>query len=285
MIRHSFTIANLVLIALLSYMGVSSAYRLLIGRPPPVPARPPAAVIQVPRERAVNRPWSDYRAIVDRDLFKTGTAPSAEQPKIDLEGLKQTELNLKLWGTVSGLKGAAYAVIEDTKLKQQNLYREGDSLQNAEVKVILREKVVLSVNGRDEILTMEEVKSTGPPSRFSGTTASADSPATRAQRITLRRAQIEEAMQNVSELMGQVKVRPHFENGQPEGLTLSSIAPRSIFRRMGLRNGDVIKGVDGQRIESVDDALKFYESIRSASNMTVDIQRRGRDKSIEYVIK
>jgi len=54
---------------------------------------------------------------------------------------------------------------------------------------------------------------------------------------------------------------------------------------MGLRNGDVITGVDGQQIETVDDALKLYENIMSTSNVEVQIKRRGREKTIQYNIK
>lgn len=285
MIRYYFTIANLLLIALLAYMGVSRAYRVILGLQPPAVIQQASAAVTPPRERQVTRPLSHYKSIEDRNLFKTKGGQGAAAPKIDLEGMKQTDLNLKLWGTVSGFKGGAYAVIEETKERKQNLYREGDSLKNAEVKLILREKVVLRVNGKDEILTMEEIKSGGRRASPSMSRAGSVGGTTRAQRITLRRSQIEDAMANVSELMGQVKVQPHFENGQPDGLKMSSIKPRSIFRRMGLRNGDIIRGVDGQRIESVDDALKFYETVRSASSMTVDLKRRGKDKSIEYVIK
>ena len=108
---------------------------------------------------------------------------------------------------------------------------------------------------------------------------------TRAQKITLRRSQIEDAMENINDLMGQVKIRPHFENGVPSGLAVSSIKSKSIFRKMGLRNGDIITGVDGQQIETVDDALKLYENMMSTSSVAVQLKRRGKEKNIEYNIK
>jgi len=58
--------------------------------------------------------------------------------------------------------------------------------------------------------------------------------------------------------MKQVRIRPHFKNGQSDGLTLSGIRSDSIFGEMGFRNGDIIVGVDGKDIESVDDALSLY---------------------------
>ena len=54
---------------------------------------------------------------------------------------------------------------------------------------------------------------------------------------------------------------------------------------MGLRNGDVLKSVDGQEIRSVDDALKLYESLKSADNVSVVLQRRGTERTINYNIR
>ena len=54
---------------------------------------------------------------------------------------------------------------------------------------------------------------------------------------------------------------------------------------MGLRNGDVLKSVDGQQIRTVDDALRLYESLKSSDSVTVELQRRGTDRTINYNIR
>ena len=142
------------------------------------------------------------------------------------------------------------------------------------------------MGGKDEKLEIEKVtgyragRKPYNPGRMVGGASS-----TRAQKITLRRSQIDDAMENINDLMGQIKIRPHFENGVPNGLAVSSIKSKSIFRKMGLRNGDIITGVDGQRIETVDDALKLYENIMSTSNVEVQLKRRGKEKTIQYNIK
>jgi general secretion pathway protein C len=85
--------------------------------------------------------------------------------------------------------------------------------------------------------------------------------------------------------MTEIVIRPHLENGQPDGLALSNIKPNSIFRRMGLRNGDVLKGVDGNEIQSVDDALKLYENLKDSDSVQVTLSRRGQDRIINYNIR
>lgn len=285
-----FTLINLICITVCAYIAVDGFYDTLSARLVKQPTVVRQNDYQVNDTQNVSRPLSAYKAVLDRNLFDTRSkATVMPVGKVDMESLQETKLNLKLWGTVFGDKGTDYAVIEDVKVRQQNLYRTGDSVQTATVKKIYREKVVLTVNGKDEILQMEELvtgkggsRPPGPPARKTGDTSTRHA---RAQRIALQRSYIETAMKDMANLMTQVQIRPHMENGVAAGLALSSIKPNSIFRRMGLRNGDIITGVDGREISTVNDALSLVDNLQSASKVSVQLKRRGREKNIEYSIR
>jgi len=72
------------------------------------------------------------------------------------------------------------------------------------------------------------------------------------------------------------------EDGQANGLSLNRISPNSIFRRMGLRNGDVLMGVNGEPIQSPEDAMRLYNNIKSSSEVQVQVKRRGQERTIIY---
>jgi len=241
--------------------------------------------------RETVRPLSDYQAIETRNLFNLKDKPAEVAPepvKVDIETLKETDLQLKLWGTVTGNGQNAYAVIEDAKLRVQQLYHMEDAIQNAIVKEIHREKVILEVNGSFEVLQMEEIQGTTGGSKVARQTISEKpegSNTPESKNISLKRERIDEAVNDLGNLMKQVRIRPHFKDGQSDGLTLSGIRSNSIFGEMGFRNGDVIVGVDGKNITSVDDALSLYENLQSASNVQVQIRRRGRLQTIDYAVE
>jgi ankyrin repeat protein len=71
------------------------------------------------------------------------------------EALKNTDLKLRLWGTITGSNISAYAIIEDMTTRKQKLFKKGDQIQNAFVKSIFRDKVVLKVGDNLEILAIE----------------------------------------------------------------------------------------------------------------------------------
>ena len=290
MYKHLFTLLNLLIIGAMVYFGISTIFLATSARMESVPPAPAAQKAPERIERTQKMPLATYNPIVDRNLFDTKATLEAAPKTVDVEALEQTSLQLKLWGTVTGPPEEAYAVIEEGGKRDQNLFRVGDTIQNATVKLILREKIILNVEGKDEILEIE--KAVGKGSAPARTLAGRLTPARSAgqmpvsvQKITLRRNQIDSAIQDVSQLMNQVNIRPHFYQGQPDGMMLSRIKPNSIFMRMGLRNGDVITGVNGRDIATVDDALGFYENLKTADNVNLSIKRGGRQRSIEYSIK
>ncbi len=274
-----FAILNILLISAAIYFGVNAFYITAAGKlDRGHPTTSTNKQISSP-EKVTVHPISYYNTIIERNLFNTKKKTDKIE-SLNVETLKHTDLKLKLWGTVTGDSSKTYAVIEEQKGKKQNLYKVGDTIQTATVKIILREKVVLNVNGKDEILELEKVTGT-----YKSTISSKKSNGSFSQNISIKRSRIDNAMKNVNDLIKQVRIRPNFSNGKPDGLNLSGIGSGSIFSKMGLKSGDIITGVNGKNIESVDDALKFYESLKSSSNVQLQLKRKGLQKIINYNIE
>lgn len=291
--KKYFMIINVLLITAGLYFGVSAFYTIgtaWLGTPDETPPQISSKKTIKPAEKT--RPLSAYNAIANRNLFNTNPDTAAPAKAINVDNLKETDLKLKLWGTVASGERRAYAVIEDTKTREQNLYRTGDSIQNATLKLILRQKVVLSVNGQDEILGMEEpgTAKRGGPSPRVARQGQEDSPpkmpvSSYPRQLTLNSDQIESALENVDQLMEQARIRPHIEEGRPAGISITGIKPNTVFRKMRLRNGDIITGVNGAPVESVEDAMKIFGDLSSSPEIQLEIKRRGRKRVLNYKIE
>lgn len=288
-----FIAVHLLLLGAASYFGVGIFYQAMSGDAGlPRMAATAGRTDDGDSSKTVAHPLSAYRSIAERNLFRTDDPNKAQQgPKeVDLTALQETALDIKLWGTlVLDEGGRNYAVIEDKKIGGQNLYQVGDKVQEAMVKLILRERVVLDVGGKDEILQIEELAAAGAagggiqPARGMPEAPSAPEPVSR--EVSLERKVIDDAMANIGELMKQVRIRPFFEGGSPAGLSLVGVAPGSIFQQMGIRNGDVLQAVDGQPIQTVDDVVNLYQTLSSAETMAIQVRRGGRTEEIQYKIE
>jgi general secretion pathway protein C len=85
--------------------------------------------------------------------------------------------------------------------------------------------------------------------------------------------------------MEQATIRPHIEDGRPAGISITGIKPNAIFRKMRLRNGDIITGFNGRPIESVEDAVNIFDDLSSSAEIKIEIKRRGRQQTIDYRIE
>jgi len=152
------TIVNLIALAAISFLAVDLFYTIigvqLSGKHTPdiIVPRPPAVMKQG------KPPINYFGPLVERNLFA-----SSEQGQITqeikeegLENLEPTSLKITLLGTGVGSEEDSVAIIEEKEGKKQALYKVGDSIQSAVVKAILRGKVILTVQGQDKILTIEE---------------------------------------------------------------------------------------------------------------------------------
>lgn len=289
MMKKIFPVTHLILLTVAVYMAVGFFYdvgmRALENVPPPtISPGFVADAAEMPQKKSFNT----YGAIAKRNIFdaveSSGPAPV---PNVDLTNMQKTKLALILLGTVSGLGDDSYAVIEDKTSRKQDLYTVGDTVSGATIKLILRKKVVLSFNGQDEVLEMTEEAEAG--SRIS------DRPVydRRADRrkgsvtnnVKLKRQEVDSAFNNVNDLMKDVRIRPHFSEGKPDGLMLSSVSPNSIFANMGLRSNDVITGVNGKPIKTVDDCMDVYRQLKDAADVSLEIKRGGKKEIINYNIQ
>lgn len=298
--KYLFGVVNLMLIAALVFFAVDMGYQFLASAlTQAAPEDPAALTADVPKPAAATlstqtRQFSAYQTIVSRDLFKTKEAPKpAKSEEIDLQKLQQTSLKLKLLGTITGSTDNPYAVIEDSQSRNQGLYHIGEEVAGAQIKAIFRKEIVLVVAGKDEKLTMEEDDGKGPKGKMFVPAGGPDDfdPAELPpepevdEAVNIDREKINDSLRNINQLMSQVKVRPHFRDGRPDGLLLSHVQQNSIFNEMGLKNGDIIKGVNGKEIQSVDDALKFYDNLKSSTAVEIQIERQGDTMTIGYQIQ
>jgi len=277
MTKLFYTILNIVALSLVVYIGVDTFYRIVSSELREVNTKE-IVMEQLPNaEESKRSPLSSFKVITERNLFGSLDKASEDVNKEEIEELEPTSLKIALLGTVTGNEQNAFAVIEETDKRKQGLYKIGDSVQNATVKKILREKVVLRVGAKDEILTMEESaasrrdKGRGP----SKSTA-------RGSTITVNRKDIQSSLKDINKLMSEVRIRPHFKDGQSDGLSVSRIKGGSIFSKLGLRNGDIVQQINGEPINSPDEVLALYEKLKSGSRLSLEVTRKGEPKIMNY---
>jgi general secretion pathway protein C len=127
-------------------------------------------------------------------------------------------------------------------------------VNGAKVVMILRNKVVLNIDGRDELLVMgiEKLRSSAPdaektasepgkqPARPARSTPRADTAT-----LTISRDLIQDNINNMAQMMSKVRVMPYMKDGKPEGFRVSQIKEDGLFKSMAFRMGMVKASATG----------------------------------------
>jgi general secretion pathway protein C len=282
-------IADILVLSLIVYFGVDAFMTVLNSRLAPTPAMQEQAVKLSEKPAAAARPLEEYAIITERNLFggtSQGLAEAApEEIVLDDMPVALKSLGLRLVGTVVANKPEeSSAIIEDQSTRKQEVYQEGDRVKQALIKRILRHNVVINTGRRDEVLTMVPEESKGKTSAPERASRTRRGPAA-GRSIRLDREELESQMANLNELMQQVRIRPFMEGKRPAGFLVSNIKPGSLFSKMGLRNGDVIQGVNGENITTPDQAVELYESLMEGGEIALEIKRGRRKQNLRYDVE
>jgi len=98
----------------------------------------------------------------------------------------------------------------------------------------------------------------------------------------IRRQDIQKATGNLNALATQARIIPARKEN---GFRLLNIRNGSLYQKIGIQNGDIIKSINGIDISSPDKALEAYSRLQSASKISIDIVRRGGNETLEYTIE
>ena len=97
---------------------------------------------------------------------------------------------------------------------------------------------------------------------------------------------IDKVMENPEQLYSQIRATPHKgDGGANDGYRLSGIRRRSLFYKLGIKNGDIVHSVNGTTLDSMSSAMGAYNSLQNDKNFTFEVTRRNKRQTFEYEVR
>jgi len=176
-------------------------------------------------------------------------------------------------------------------LNETAVYTIGDKYQGAQIYGIEKERVLLDNGGVNEYID----NNLGAPPNLGvspilqpGAVAAGGGEGVRQlseNQYVVARSEINNALTNLSDLATKARIVPSFKNGVANGFKLFSIVPDSLYAKIGVQNGDVIRRINGYEMNSPDKALEIYQKLRDASRIEIELERRGETLRKSYSIE
>lgn len=184
-------------------------------------------------------------------------------------------LMLSLIGTFVTKGQEPYAIIEDKKKQNQDMFLIGQSIfEQAVLKKIYEDRVEVDHNGTIEVLRLDEISGGSAP------TSSSDS-----DDYVVDEAELDKGLENLPLLLTQARAVPYFKDGRSIGLRLFAIKTGSLYEKVGLRNGDILKTINGNNLGDISQALKLFEQLKQERSINLVLERDKQDREFKYTIR
>jgi general secretion pathway protein C len=197
----------------------------------------------------------------------------------------KTSLRVKLLGTLLAAKSLwSIASILDINSQRAQTYMTSDKIQGAEILDIERERVIIFNNHRREFISSEggdgAVIAYAPPTPRPSSDPNPSVLGTGIRALSendyeVPRTEIDKTLSNLNDVAMQARIVPAFKDGQAQGFKLFSIRPDSLYTKIGIQNGDVIRRINGYDLNSPEKALEIYSKLKEANRIDIQIERNG----------
>jgi general secretion pathway protein C len=234
---------------------------------------------------------SSYDDIASRNLFSS-KPPKKSGNEIDLEAEPvPSSLPLQLIGTVIFMDPSrSLAAIQDKGDNKVYPVRMNDEIEGKLQVLSVESHKVVFINlqaRRKEYIDIPE----DPAGKISMSPKTARAAANgnitqiEENKFVVKRNEIETQMSNFNALITQARAVPENQGGEMVGFRLMQIQQGSFYEKIGLKVGDVITGVNGQKMNDVNKAFEMLKDLKHMNSLDLGITRNGKEVNLNYDIQ
>ena len=201
-------------------------------------------------------------------------------------------LRVKLLGTLVSEDSAQWSIasIQDVVTLKSTTYMVEDLIQGAKILEIERARVIVLNNNRREFIdgTPGDGTAVAPapmPLASAPVRGNDNAPPTQVLGAGVKqlsendyeipKEEIAKTLSNLNDVAMQARIVPAFKDGVAQGFKLFSIRPDSIYTKIGIQNGDVIKRINGLDMNSPEKALEIYSKLKDSARIDIEVERNG----------
>jgi general secretion pathway protein C len=296
-------LAVVAICAIFSARATATIVEARLGRL--APAAKPAPHMLAPTNQTVYT--KEVEEILKRNVFCSTCPPILPQPTTGADvgpppdpTPQRTSLPLKLLAIMFAPPPAdprwSVAIIRDTEATTAGPYTIGAQVRTATIADIDETRVYLDISGRREYLDLIDAAPGAAPAAPVAAVAAPPSDPLMAEMekgvkktgentYDVQRQTVDSLLGNMSVLSRSARIVPEIRDGKAVGFRLFSVRPDGPFAKIGLQNGDVISAINGLEMTTPDNALTVYTKLKSASHLSVGLERNGQKITKDYSIR
>ncbi len=232
-------------------------------------------------------------SIVNRSIFDSSQAGAKASSTLEpAEGDSiESSLQLTLLATiVASPDQYSVALIQDESGGSSTYGVGYDLIGQATITKIEKSRVYFQRNNAEQIeyieIGGEASTSDSPKKRTSAASEDGEVQKVGNNKYVVDQSVLDEILANPEKLYTQVRVTPHKDqDGNIDGYRMTGIRRKSLFYKLGIKNGDIVHSVNGQQLNSLSAAMDAYNSLGNSRDFNFDVTRRKNKQTFEYEVR
>jgi general secretion pathway protein C len=266
------------------------------------------------------KPLSNYQVIIDRNIFDSSEVPVEAKEGEEGEGeaveaipggkAVKTSLPIKVWAVLvvgDGRDKRSSATIESSgagggkrgrggAVEVFAVGQEPSFAPNTKLVKVAPDRIEFVNGGRLEYAELVDetgesifaaprekgpsVAEAGPGKSAPGTLIKTEG----AGKFVIDQREVDKAIGNIDKLYTEIRAVPSFADGKMSGMKVLSVKRGSVFEKLGLRRGDVLKKINGMELD-VRKGFEIFSQLKDSKSLTLDLIRQGQPRTFEYEIR
>jgi general secretion pathway protein C len=254
---------------------------------PPVPKKMMASA-----HRAA--PTENYDAITDRNMFNVEhfIPPPIDQGQLDcFSEARPTTTHVQLLGTIvmnDDVHSVALLQDENNPVKIA-VSKNEVFFDKYQMMKIERKKICFQIRATQD-LEFIEIPDDSP--NMASNTPNLQSSSDGIQPVSenqfvVKQSFLEKNLLNLNEILQTARAVPYIEpgTGKFKGFLIQSIDPNSPFAQLGIKQGDILTGVNDIVLDNAGKGLEAFQRLRNSPKVELKVIRGGEEHTMDYDVK
>jgi len=214
------------------------------------------------------------------------------------EDLNSSIFSYQLAGVIiSENPKSSLAVLKNENSGDFQILRVGESFSGMILTQIFKNHIVFERGdkafrlfmGNRKPRAIPEIPEEMPEQRRPALTEKTESPFLNGDEIKykeFRRSELEKRVrEEMPVLLSEARITPNLVEGKIAGLRITRLPAKSILSELGIQRNDIIKEINGVRINSLDTMVSLYTKFLNENRFTILLERNGRMIRLQYTLK
>jgi len=278
--QHLPALTNALLVLSIAWLAAKLTWQLIPASTPVTTAEP------APLPPSQINPATHFdRDLAALHLFGTAGASSVSKPK-SIRNAPATRLNLTLRGLLAtDDPKTSLAIIQNPK-KEERHFSIGDKVFGlATLEEIHANRVILLHDGRYETLYLPEDRIALKTSSRQPLEQRLGKNRMRVERMTrLVKEYHKEKLENVRNPWQLIQWEPVMKDGTIVGMKLAAEEEKEFLNRHGLKLGDVITSINGNKLNGGEGLVKALDAIADEENLVFGVEHGGKQRQVHILV-